>query len=88
MDWEGLVQMCTFLRKLPEIFNSKMTEWIKKGHEIQAATDPAQEDSEGKCQDVSWDQVRVERRRVSGSNPRKSRESKEFYITPKEFGAQ
>lgn len=41
------------------------------------------ENDEGKFQDVSQDLTKVGRWRASGSNPSKSRDSKDFYITPK-----
>lgn len=41
------------------------------------------DNNEGKFQDVSEDLTKVGRWRASGSEPSKSRDSKDFYITPK-----
>lgn len=45
--------------------------------------DLTKENNEGKFQDVSQDLTNVGRWRASGSDPSKRRDSKDFYITPK-----
>lgn len=57
----------------------------ERGHEIQTKVHLTKENKEGKFQAVSRDLTNAGRWRSSRSDPRRSRDSKDCYISPKNF---